>query len=105
MPRFLKGWNKYDLVILDELDYVPLGKLLLQFISHRYEQNSIITTNLKFSRWVDVFGDTALTTALLDRLTHHSHILLFDCESFRFRQTMEERGKEVFHEEADSGCS
>jgi DNA replication protein DnaC len=98
LPRYLKSWNKYDLVILDELGYVPLsegGKLLFQFISHRYEQSSlIITSNLEFSRWVDVFGDPALTTALLDRLTHHSHILLFDCESYRFRQTIESREKE-----------
>jgi len=101
LPRFLKSWNKYDLVILDELGYVPLGeggKLLFQFISQRYEQSSlIITSNLEFSRWVDVFGDPALTTALLDRLTHHSHILLFDGESYRFRQTMEGRGKEALH--------
>jgi DNA replication protein DnaC len=99
LPRYLKSWNKYDLVILDELGYVPLGeggKLLFQFISHRYEQGSlVITSNLEFSRWVDVFGDPALTTALLDRLTHHSHILLFDGDSYRFRQTLEGRGKEI----------
>lgn len=102
LPRFLKSWNKYELVILDELGYVPLGeggKLLFQFISGRYEQGSlIITSNLEFSRWVDVFGDPALTTALLDRLTHHSHILLFDGESYRFRQTLGGRGKEAPHE-------
>lgn len=102
LPRFLKSWNKYDLVILDELGYVPLGeggKLLFQFISGRYEQGSlIITSNLEFSRWVDVFGDPALTTALLDRLTHHSHILLFDGDSYRFRQTLGGRGKEVLYE-------
>lgn len=104
LPRFLKSWDKYDLVILDELGYVPLGeggKLLFQFIAQRYEQRSlIITSNLEFSRWVDVFGDPALTTALLDRLTHHSHILLFDGESYRFRQTMDGRGKEAHHEKA-----
>lgn len=98
LPRFLKSWNKYDLIILDELGYVPLGeggKLLFQFISQCYERRSlIITSNLEFSRWVDVFGDPALTTALLDRLTHHSHILLFDGESYRFRQTLDERGKD-----------
>ncbi|MFP3390362.1 IS21-like element helper ATPase IstB [Brevibacillus sp. SIMBA_040] len=104
LPRYLKSWNKYDLVILDELGYVPLGeggKLLFQFISQRYEQSSlIITSNLEFSRWVDIFGDPALTTALLDRLTHHSHILLFDGESYRFRQTIERKGKEHAHEGA-----
>jgi DNA replication protein DnaC len=92
LPRYLKTWNKYDLVLLDELGYVPLGeggKLLFQFISQRYERGSlIITSNLEFSRWVEVFGDPALTTALLDRLTHHSHILLFDGESYRFRERL-----------------
>jgi DNA replication protein DnaC len=92
LPRYLRTWNKYNLVILDELGYVPLGeggKLLFQFISQRYEQGSlIITSNLEFSRWVEVFGDPALTTALLDRLTHHSHILLFDGESYRFRERL-----------------
>ena len=102
LPRYLKSWDKYELVILDELGYVPLGeggKLLFQFISQRYEQGSlVITSNLEFSRWADVFGDPALTTALLDRLTHHSHILLFDADSYRFRQTLGGRGKENLHE-------
>ena len=71
-----------------------------QFISQRYEHGSlIITSNLEFSRWVDVFGDPALTTALLDRLTHHSHILLFDGDSYRFRQTLGGRGKETPYEQ------
>lgn len=92
LPRYLKGWDKYDLVILDELGYVPLGeggKLIFQFISQRYERGSlVITSNLEFSRWVEVLGDPALTTALLDRLTHHSHILLFDGDSFRLRERL-----------------
>jgi len=92
LPRYLKTWDKYDLVILDELGYIPLGeggKLLFQFISQRYEYGSlIITSNLEFSRWVEVFGDPSLTTALLDRLTHHSHILMFDGESYRFRERL-----------------
>jgi len=92
LPRYLKSWNKYDLVVLDELGYVPLGeggKLLFQFISSRYETGSlIITSNLEFSRWVEVFGDPAITAALLDRLTHHSHILLFDGDSHRFRERL-----------------
>lgn len=92
LPRYLKNWNKIDLVILDELGYVPLGdngKLLFHFISQRYEQGSlIITSNLEFSRWVEVLTDPALTSALLDRLTHHSHILLFEGESYRFRESL-----------------
>lgn len=97
LPRYLRKFNKYDLVILDELGYVPLGeggKLLFQFISHRYEQSSlIITSNLEFSRWIDVFGDPAITTALLDRLTHHSQILVFEGESYRFKNKMKEHEK------------
>lgn len=93
LPKYLRQWNRYDLVICDELGYVPLGdggKLLFQFISSRYEQGSlIITTNLEFSRWTEVFNDPALTTALLDRLTHHSNVLLFDGESFRFKESLQ----------------
>lgn len=91
LPRYLRTWDKFDLVILDELGYVSLshgGPLLFQFCAHRYEQGSLlITTNLEFSRWDEVFHDTTMTTALLDRLTHHSHILLFDGESYRFRES------------------
>ena len=78
--------------ILDELGYLPLGeqgKLLFHFISQRYETGSlIITSNLEFSRWVEVLHDPALTSALLDRLTHHSNIILFDGESYRFRESL-----------------
>jgi len=98
LPRYLKQWNKFDLVICDELGYVPLGeggKLLFQFISSRYESASlIITTNLEFSKWIEVFGDTTITAALLDRLTHHSKILLFEGESFRFKESLQKREKE-----------
>ncbi|WP_067625982.1 IS21-like element helper ATPase IstB [Alicyclobacillus acidiphilus] len=91
LPRFLKTWDKFDLVILDELGYVSLsqgGPLLFQFCADRYEKGSLlITTNLEFARWTEVFHDTALTTALLDRLTHRSHILVFEGESYRFRES------------------
>ncbi|GAB6180155.1 IS21-like element helper ATPase IstB [Desulfotomaculum defluvii] len=93
LPRYLKLWNKYDLVILDELGYINLGTgspLLFQFCSERYERGSlIITTNLDFSRWEEVFGDNALTIALLDRLTHHAHVLPFVGESYRFKESKE----------------
>jgi len=95
LPRYLKSWSRVNLVILDEFGYVPLGeggKLLFHFISHMYEKSSlVVTTNLEFSRWVEVFNDPALTTALLDRLTHHSHILLFDGESYRFRESLNQK--------------
>ena len=91
LPRYLRGWRSADLVIVDELGYLPLGPgapLLFQFFAERYEAGSVlITTNLEFSRWSEVFGDATLTAALLDRLTHHSQVLLFEAESYRFRES------------------
>ena len=93
LPRYLKGWRKIDLVILDELGYIELktgGPLLFQFCADRYEKGSfVITTNLEFSRWGEVFNDVTLTTALLDRLTHRSHVLFFQGESYRFRESQQ----------------
>jgi DNA replication protein DnaC len=92
LHKVLKKWDKIDLVICDELGYIPMGeegKLLFQFISQRYERNSLIlTTNLEFSQWNEVFNDPTLTSALLDRLTHHCHILVFDADSYRFKESM-----------------
>jgi len=91
LPRYLKGWKSADLVIVDELGYLPLGPgapLMFQFFAERYEAGSVlVTTNLEFSRWTEVFGDVTLTAALLDRLTHHSHVLVFEGESYRFRES------------------
>ncbi len=91
LPRYLKSWRSAELVIVDELGYLPLGPgapLLFQFFAERYEAGSVlVTTNLEFGRWSEVFGDATLTAALLDRLTHHSQVLLFEGESYRFRES------------------
>jgi len=91
LHRFIASALKLDLVILDELGFIPFSQngsqALFTFCSELYERLAlIITTNLKFADWVQVFGDERLTAALLDRLTHHAHIIELLGESYRFRQ-------------------
>lgn len=88
LKRFLKQIEKTDLLICDEWGYVPFEKegsqLLFQVISECYEKRSvIITTNLEFSKWNGIFYDEKLTSAIIDRLVHHSYLLVFQGQSYR----------------------
>lgn len=95
LPKFLASALKHNLIILDELGFIPFSasgaQLMFQFCSTLHERVAlIITTNLKFADWTQVFGNEQLTAALLDRLTHRAHILEFIGESFRFRQRLKQ---------------
>lgn len=90
--RLQKQLAKYKLLIIDELGYVPLSptgaELLFEIFSQRYERGStIVTSNLPFDEWTATFGSERLTGALLDRLTHHVHILEMNGESFRLKHS------------------
>ena len=95
LNRLLKRYASYDLLILDELGYVPFSKigaeLLFQVLAERHERKSvIITTNLGFADWTQIFGEANLTAALLDRLTHRASILTCSWSSYRLQDTLEQ---------------
>ena len=90
--RLQKQWANYRLLIIDELGYVPLSptgaELLFEVFPQRYERGStIVTSNLLFDKWTSTFGSERLTGALLDRLTHHVHILEMNGESYRLKHS------------------
>ena len=91
-----RSLSQMDLLIIDEIGYVPFSEkgaqLFFQVAAQSYERQSLImTTNLDFAQWPQVFGSEQLTGALLDRLTHHAHILSMNGESFRFRESMSKK--------------
>ncbi len=94
--RFQKQIASYELLIVDELGFVPLSKtgaeLLFEMLSQRYERGStMLTSNLPFAEWTEILGSERLTGALLDRLTHHVHILEMNGDSFRLKQSKRKR--------------
>jgi DNA replication protein DnaC len=96
--KMMARWQKYELIALDEVGYVPLADIgaefLFQVISERAERAAIIvTTNLPFSEWTTVFPNPRLCKALLDRITDRAHIIETGTESFRFRRTLERSKK------------
>lgn len=89
----IKVYNKYRLLIIDEFGFLPVTKedstLLFQLLAKRYEKKStIITTNIIFSKWGEMLGDSTLASAILDRLVHHSHIIQIDGPSYRMKDLM-----------------
>lgn len=102
LTSFMSSLKKVELLVLDEIGFITLHKeaaeLLFQVVSDCYEQKSlIITSNLEFSHWNTVFGDTKLTAALIDRLIHHSHIIVFTGPGHRLQESLnrQKRGGEV----------
>jgi DNA replication protein DnaC len=100
LQRLIQRYSRYDLLILDELGYIPFSRegseLLFQVLAERQEKGSvIITTNLGFADWTQVFGDQVMTAALLDRLTHKAHIVNCQWESYRLKQSLKGLGNKT----------
>ena len=94
--RFQKLLASYELLIVDELGFVPLSKtgaeLLFETFSQLYDRTStLVTSNLPFEEWTEIFGSERLTGALLDRITHHVHILEMNADSYRLKQSRRKR--------------
>jgi DNA replication protein DnaC len=100
LTRIKKQIEACDLLILDELGYVPFQKqgaeLLFHIIADCYEQKCVIvTSNLEFGQWNRIFGDNRLTSALVDRLVHHAHIIAFTGESYRLRNALSSKNTKI----------
>jgi DNA replication protein DnaC len=98
LSRLEAALLKLDLLILDEVGFVPFSKtgaeLLFGVLTERYERGAVlVTTNLDFASWTEVFGDARLTAALLDRLTHRCHIIEFQGDSYRFKESLRRKEK------------
>ena len=107
LSRLISKYARYDLLIIDELGYVPFSRegaeLLFQVLAQRHEKASvIITSNLGFADWTQIFGEPTLTAALLDRLTHKAHIISCDWDSFRLRESLKVRGSRPLEEEKNT---
>ena len=91
----LKKLGSYKLLIIDELGYLPINKedskLFFQLIDRRYEKfSTIITTNINFSQWDEIFGDAIIANAIIDRILHHSHVVTIKGKSYRLKSLYEE---------------
>jgi len=92
LPRLLKQWGRFDALIIDDLGYVQHSReemeVLFNLLAHRYERGSVmITSNLPFSRWEEIFKDPMTTAAAIDRLVHHSVVLELNIPSYRLEQS------------------
>lgn len=99
LESMLKKYSNYDLLIIDEIGYLPFNKdganLFFQLINRRYEKKStIITTNSPLSQWAEIFQNKKLTNAIIDRLIHHSKIIQINGPSYRMKDYKENKAKD-----------
>jgi len=104
LQRLIQRYARYDLLILDELGYIPFSKegaeLLFQILAERHEKGAVvITTNLGFADWTQVFGEPVMTAALLDRLTHRAHIINCQWDSYRLKQSLKGKAQRAQEKE------
>ena len=96
LGRAVKRYGSYGLLIIDELGYVPFSKegaqLIFQILAERHERKPVmITTNMGFGDWTQIFGDPSMTAALLDRITHKAHVINCSWESYRLKETLKSK--------------